>query len=142
MILLLTLRAHRKAMHRSIGTVIGQTPDNGIARATVGAVNKGVAEAAVFGIEKLATAITAKRNIRRNKCLDFGAGARIPDYETILNKARVRSSIASMYASGGNSPRKRRENSSRRAGGPCTSIKTPDAVLRVKPLRPDPTARQ
>ena len=90
MILLLTLTTHRKAMHRSIRTVIGQTPDNGIARATVGAVDEGIAETAVRRIQKLTAAIAAERNIRRNKRLHLVTGAGIPDHKTILNNTGKR----------------------------------------------------
>ena len=84
-VLLLTLPAHRKTMHRRKGTIIGETPDDGISGATIGTVDEGITKPAIGGIQKLAATVAAERNIGRNECFDSGTGTRIPDNETILN---------------------------------------------------------
>ena len=49
--------AHGEARHRGLRPVVGDAAGDGEARAAVGAVEKGITEAAVAGVEKLAEAI-------------------------------------------------------------------------------------
>ena len=60
-------RAHGEILHGRCGTVVGQRPNDGEARAAVRAVDKRIAVAAVCGIEQLVQAVVAGGQIRGNQ---------------------------------------------------------------------------
>ncbi len=60
-------RTQREALHRRVGTVVGQRLDDRKARATVGAVDERVAVAAVGGIEQLAQTVRADAQVRQDQ---------------------------------------------------------------------------
>ena len=59
--------AHGKAIHRGCRSVIGQRANDGKARSTVGAVDKGVMKASVGGVEQLAQTVVARGDVRRDE---------------------------------------------------------------------------
>jgi hypothetical protein len=63
----LTLRAHLEIAHGGLEPVIGHAFNYGKARATVGAVGKGIPVAAVFRIQQLVKTRLAGSNVRRNE---------------------------------------------------------------------------
>ena len=65
-VLALTGRAHGELRHRGLRAVVGDAAGDGEARTAVGAVQKGIAVAAVEGREQLAQAIRAGGRIGRN----------------------------------------------------------------------------
>ena len=66
--------AHGKVGHACCGPVVGQAADNREARAAVGAVDEGVAVAAVGRVEELADAIVAGGQVGRYEGRLFGCG--------------------------------------------------------------------
>jgi len=64
-VFLLTLGAHLELTHGGIGAVIGDILDNGEPGATVGAVSKGIAVAAVGSGENITETILTGGNIGR-----------------------------------------------------------------------------
>ncbi len=61
-----TARAHGKARHGGMGAVVGEAADDGVARAAVGAVGKGVVVVAIVGIGHVRGARLAHPLIRRD----------------------------------------------------------------------------
>ena len=61
-----TARAHGKARHGGMGAVVGEAADDGVARAAVGAVGKGVVVVAIVGIGHVRGARFAHPLIRRD----------------------------------------------------------------------------
>ena len=59
------LRTEGKARHRRIGTIIRQPFDQGVARAALGAINEGVAEAPISRITHFGKAFVAGKVVRR-----------------------------------------------------------------------------
>ena len=59
-------RAHCETRHRSLRAVVGNAAGDGEARAAVGAVQEGIAIAAVGWVEQLAKAIGARRGVGGN----------------------------------------------------------------------------
>ena len=59
--------AHREARHGGAGAVVGQAQDDAVARAAVGAVEEGVAEAPVRGIAELAQTVGAGRDVGQHQ---------------------------------------------------------------------------
>ncbi|MNZ78973.1 hypothetical protein D3C78_975660 [compost metagenome] len=57
-------RAHGKARHGGVGSVVGEAADDGVARAAVGAVGKGVVMVAICGIGHIRGARLAHPLIR------------------------------------------------------------------------------
>ena len=60
-----TLRTEGKVRHRRIGTIIRQPFDQGVARAALGAINEGVAEAPISRITHFGKAFVAGKVVRR-----------------------------------------------------------------------------
>ncbi len=59
-------RAHGKARHGGVGAVVGEAADNGVARAAVGAVGKGVVMVAIRRVGHIVGARLAHPLIRRD----------------------------------------------------------------------------
>ncbi|MNY21208.1 hypothetical protein D3C86_1547390 [compost metagenome] len=59
-------RAHGKARHGGVGSVVGEAADDGVARAAVGAVGKGVVVVAICGVGHIPGARLAHSLIRRD----------------------------------------------------------------------------
>ncbi|MNL30897.1 hypothetical protein D3C87_1526590 [compost metagenome] len=59
-------RTHGKARHGGVGSVVGEAADDGVARAAVGAVGKGVVVVAIFGVGHVRGARLAHPLIRRD----------------------------------------------------------------------------
>ena len=66
--------AHRKDFHGSLRPVVGNCFDDSKARAAVGAVDEGVVEPSVVGVEQFAQAIVTKGDIRWNCRVGRDAG--------------------------------------------------------------------
>jgi hypothetical protein len=64
-----------------MGTVVGNVIDDGIARATVGAVYEGVAVSAVLGVEQFPETIITDRQIRRDEGSTLLLGATLPYFK-------------------------------------------------------------
>src|SRR5512139_1829247 len=67
LILATAVITHGEAVHRGKRPVIGSAADDGVARTTVGAVDKRVEIAAILGIEEFAPAVSTEGLIGRNK---------------------------------------------------------------------------
>ncbi|MBA7479473.1 hypothetical protein ES707_14907 [subsurface metagenome] len=65
-VFLLTLGAHLEVTHGGLRAVIGDILDDGKSWTTIGAVSKGIAEAAVGEAENFALAILTGGDIRRD----------------------------------------------------------------------------
>ena len=61
-----TVRAQGKARHRRIGAVIGQALDQRVARAALGAIDEGIAEAPIVRVVQFGKAIVAGEVVRRH----------------------------------------------------------------------------
>src|SRR5579883_1931028 len=77
-------RAHRKATHRRLGTIVGDVLDDGEARAAIGAIDERIAVAPVPRIEKLMQAIDADCGIGRDERLTFAVGLAVGNHKLCL----------------------------------------------------------
>jgi hypothetical protein len=80
----LTLGAHLKVAHGGFGAVIRHILNYGKAWATIGAVGKGIAVAAVFGIQQLAKASWAGCHIRRDKLIFPCLCLALPNFKVFI----------------------------------------------------------
>jgi hypothetical protein len=83
-----TGRAQQEGQHAGVGAVVGQAVGNGVARAAIGTVDKGVAIAAVAGVEQLGEAGRTGGAVCRQACLG-GAAAAAADFKAVFIRQRV-----------------------------------------------------
>ena len=77
-------RAHGKDLHGCFFAVIGDILHDGEARAAVGAVDEGIAVAAVGGIKQFAQTVITGSSIRRDKRLALCSLLTVGDNEGVL----------------------------------------------------------
>ena len=113
-------RAHFEARHRGLRAVVGNAARDGEARAAVGAVEEGIAVAAIVGIEQFAQAIGAGGGVGGNAGRDAGRGPRWRRCGSRFRRlgASSRTATESMRERGGASARRRRRKDSMRCGRP------------------------
>jgi len=75
---------HGKDAHGCLLAIIGNILHDGEARTTVGAVDEGIPEASIVGIEKFVKAISTGGSIRRDEGLTLGSGLTLGNSEGCL----------------------------------------------------------
>ena len=106
--------------HGSLRAVVGNAARDGEARAAIGAVEKGIAIAAVLRIEQLAQTVGARRRVGGNAGAHLAAGFAGDDAEVFFSPWRnaLGGSRESMRESGGASACSRRRKDSTRSSRP------------------------
>ena len=134
--------AHAERRHGSVGPVVGDIADDGVARAAVGAVGEGVAEAAVGGAGEVVEALGTGGHVGGDQRELAGLGDAAVDDE--FGRARGGTSVTArswIQASGGASCEIATRKLSMVAGSPSTSAIRPADVLRTDPRRSRRRAR-